>query len=136
MIKYPQKFKQATPAGFNGIFDWDFLKPVFKGTNIDLMDIDAVVEKNGRILLFETKDPDKEIPLGQQITLKTLVIIGQGKIHLMVLYGKTASNIVAVDEWYYKNGKCETKGRMDSNADHIFQRVADWFQWAKNSGPF
>ena len=50
MIVFPERFKQASPAGFDGVFDWDFLEPAFGGTKIMPMDIDAVVERKGRIL--------------------------------------------------------------------------------------
>jgi hypothetical protein len=31
MIVFPERFKQASPAGFDGVFDWDFLEPAFGG---------------------------------------------------------------------------------------------------------
>lgn len=40
MIVFPERFKQASPAGFDGVFDWDFLEPAFGGTKI--MPMDAV----------------------------------------------------------------------------------------------
>lgn len=61
-IKYPKAFDGFPPAGFDGIFDWDFLKPAFGGTKIEPMDIDAFVERHGEILMFETKTLGKEIP--------------------------------------------------------------------------
>jgi hypothetical protein len=31
MIKYPETFDSMKPAGFDGIFDWNFILPAFKG---------------------------------------------------------------------------------------------------------
>jgi len=77
-IKYPEAFKASLPAGYDGIFDWSFLLPIFKGTKITPMDIDALVERHGRILIFETKQPDKDVPSGQVGALETLLRLGQG----------------------------------------------------------
>jgi hypothetical protein len=132
LIKYPDKFRQTNPAGFDGVFDWDFLKPAFDGTKIEPMDIDAVIERKGKFLIFETKDIDKAIPQGQQITLKNLIILGEGKIHLMVIYGKSKDSIIAIEEWCYRDGKFVTYPRRACNGDYVLSRVAKWFHWANN----
>jgi len=137
MINYPDKFKQAQPAGFDGVFDWDFLLPAFKGTNIKPMDIDGTVERKGKILLYETKDPDKQIPLGQTITLNTFLEIGLGKINVFVLYGKTPSEIVGMEEWFWgKNSKgiytINHSPIVECNADYVLERTSQWFKWANS----
>ncbi len=134
-IKNDKKFGEAAPAGFDGIFDWDFLLPAFAGTKIEPMDIDAIVERHGRILIFETKTPGFTIPLGQEITLKTLLRLGKGCIHLMVLYGKTKGEIVKMEEWCYAKGQIKTK-ETDCDADHVLQRVTAWFNWANSKGDY
>lgn len=40
------------------------------------MDVDALLEKNGRFLVLEYKPPGEGLPLGQRITLKALVKTG------------------------------------------------------------
>lgn len=129
MIKYPDAFAAATPAGFDGVFDWDFLKPAFEPTEIMPMDIDGIVERRGKFLLFETKAPGKAIPQGQRITLKALIMLGQGKIHLMVLYGKTSGEIVGMEEWYYQNGNVAIT-ECDCDSAYVLQRARNWFQYA------
>ena len=133
-IKYPRRFKEATPAGFDGVFDWDFLLPAFTGTKIEPMDIDCVVERHGKFLLFETKEPGVPIPKGQQITLKTLVYLGRGAIHLIVLYGKYPSEINDIEEWYYHKGQIQIKS-LKCNAEQVLAKVNDWFQWASQFTP-
>jgi hypothetical protein len=46
------------------------------------MDFDAVIERNGHLLIFETKEHDKPIPTGQQITLQAAWRRGATIIHL------------------------------------------------------
>jgi len=133
MIKYRRRFWEARPANFDGVFDWDFLLPAFAGTKIQPTDIDGMVERYGRILLFETKNPDKDIPLGQRIAFETLLKIGEGKICLMVLYGKTSDTIVKMEEWWYRNGRIDIKP-MECNSQYVLERVKAWFQWASSLG--
>lgn len=128
MIQYPERFNQSMPAGYDGLFAWDFLKPAFAGTKIEPMDIDGIVERHGHFLLFETKSPDKEIPKGQRITLTRLIDLGRGKIHLIVVYGKTDIEISAMEEWYYSRGRCRIKAKMACDAAYVLQRVTAWFQ--------
>ena len=135
MIKDPERFRKATPANFNGIFDWDFLLPAFDGTKIEPTDIDAAVERHGQILLFETKSPNKDIPLGQEILLKTLLQIGRGRIKLLVLYGKTPERITKMEEWSYANGNINKK-LIECDHNFVLKRVAHWFQWANSLRSF
>lgn len=72
MIRNQRLFEECPPAGFDGVFLWDFLKPAWAGTKIDPMDIDAHVERYGAHLLFETKEPGCCVPEGQRIALKAL----------------------------------------------------------------
>jgi len=134
MIKYPRRFNQAQPANYDGLFDWDFLEPAFAGTLIMPMDIDAVVERRGKVLIFETKDVGVDIPLGQKITLETLLRIGRGSIYLMIIYGKTPNTIEGLDEWGcgYKGGGIVYKGYQECDADFVLKRVSAWFAWANS----
>ena len=57
-VLYPERFKEAAAAGFDGTFEWDFLIEAFKPTKIQPMDLDCLVERRRRFLAFETKDGD------------------------------------------------------------------------------
>jgi len=129
-ITYPDTFYSSLPASYDGLFDWDFILPVFNGTNIKPMDIDGIVERKGNILLFETKKLVKDIPKGQQITFEMLIQIGKGRIYLMILYGKTVDSIIGMDEWYYNNGQIMKKGIKPCNYLYVIDRVASWYKWA------
>lgn len=132
MIIHPNKFYQKLPAGFDGVFDWDFLLPAFAGTNIQPMDIDAIVERRGKFLIFESKEPDKDVPQGQIITLQQLIRLGRGKINVFILYGKTPLEIIAMDEWYWLNSNVSTNFR-ECDAQYVLERTSQWFEWANKT---
>lgn len=132
MIKHPKRFKESNPAGYDGLFDWDFLRPAFNGTKIEPMDIDAVVERHGYFLVFETKKPDKEIPQGQAITLESLVLLGRGRVLVLVLYGKNPEEIEGMEQWAYSGGKV-IKIHKPCNADDVLNKVTAWFNFANNN---
>jgi len=123
-------FKASLPAGYDGIFDWAFLLPIFEGTKIEPMDIDGLVERHGRILIFETKQPDKDIPLGQSRVLETLLRLGRGFVCIMVLYGKSATTITGLEEWHYIKGRIRKSARKTSDSQYVKERVSAWFKWA------
>ena len=90
MIRNPAKFHAWPPASFDGVFDWDFLKPAFLGTKIMPMDLDATIERGGHFLGFETKEPGTPIPQGQAITLTKMWASGWTIMHID---GKTPETI-------------------------------------------
>lgn len=85
MINNQQLFDGSKPAGFDGLFEWDWLKGAF-GPSIMPMDFDAVVERHGQFLLYETKHIGVPVPKGQLITLESLV---KNKVWtVFILHGK------------------------------------------------
>lgn len=89
-IEYFNRFWQARPAGFDGVFEWDFLKGCFP-RGIMPMDFDAVVEINGQFLVFETKAPSRTVDTGQRLTFQALLKIPNFTVFM--LYGKTVPTI-------------------------------------------
>ena len=128
-VLYPERFKQAAPAGFDGIFEWDFLLPAWAPTKIEPMDFDAVVERHGNFLVFETKEPGASIPRGQEITLKTAVRTGH--FWVVVLYAKVAEQITGWELWYLgtKSKKFRIK-KFEGNAADLTAFCRRWFLWA------
>ena len=129
MIKYQNTFKDATPANYDGLFDWDFLLPAFKKTKIQPMDIDAVIERKGHILMFETKNTGIPIPLGQKITLETFIKLGKEKITIFILYGKTPKTINSMEIWTYKQN---TVSKFKTKCDYkmVLILTTEWFKMA------
>ena len=133
MIHSPHRFAEWLPAGFDGHFDWDFLKMAFTGTKIEPMDFDAVIERNGHFLVLETKEAGKSVPLGQAITLRTAWRKGFTVIHVE---GKTApeiSGFAIYSEWDDDKG-CDFGSRplQSKNAVDLLYATRAWFCRASN----
>jgi len=134
MLHSRQRFESWLPALFDGEFHWDFLKPAFKDTKIMPMDFDAVVERRGHVLIFETKIAGKGIDIGQAITLTTAWKKGATIIQLE---GKSPEDITSyalyseIEE--NKNIKVGDKQLNPCDAFDIIYIVRRWFCWASGS---
>ena len=73
-ILYPEAFRRNEPAGFDGVFDWDCLiqweRQFNPRSKIKPTDQDAVVERKGFLLKFETKEPGVPLDWAQATALK------------------------------------------------------------------
>jgi len=127
-------FNKDKPAGFDGIFSWDFLKPAFQGTKIEPMDLDAVVERNGHVLVFETKDSGKEIPYGQKITLKTLWFLGCTIFHVSGKCPNTIDGLAIYYEGKYsKDVNIGDKKLVPCDYRYVIYRASCWFDFANKT---
>jgi hypothetical protein len=126
-----KKFASWLPALFDGQFHWDFLRPAFNGTKIMPMDFDAVVERRGKMLVFETKEPGKDIDKGQRITLTTQWKTGAT---IFVLSGKKPEEIngmaVYAGTQYEPSVEVGDKPLQPCDAFDVVYRVRCWFCWA------
>jgi|SRR5262245_19671536 len=125
MLKYEDGFHRNPPAGFDGVFDWDFLKAAWNGTKVEPMDFDAVVERGGRFLTFETKDPGVPLKDGQRFTLERVV---QRKNFTVILCNKTKADIDAngFEIWEMEEGIFR-KQRCHGTSEHLIRVCRDWF---------
>lgn len=95
-IRDEQRFRENTPAGFDGLFDWDFLNKCWP-RGIRPCDVDAQVEIGGHFLKFETKSPPSN-PLqtterGQaQTIVRSMQCSGQYLTYIL-MQGKKAEEI-------------------------------------------
>jgi hypothetical protein len=133
LIRYLDKFYKSPAAGFDGIFNWDFLKPAFSPTKIEPMDIDAIIERNCKFLIFETKDSGIPVPDGQQITLNRLASIGPFTV--ILLWAKSPETINGWDVWF-KGARGVCKKHVEGNSDDLTNFVRRWFIWASAQGHF
>ena len=128
-IKHPNTFLRSLPPGFDGAFDWAWLIECFKGTKVTPSDIDAVVERKGFFLVFETKSPGVEVPIGQMITLRRLYEIGCFSI--CIIHGKTEP--VSFEFWLCKEMGggvfSEKRGKIK---EKLYQYVKRWFEVANS----
>jgi hypothetical protein len=122
-ILYPQAFKRSLPAGFDGVFDWDFLRGCFP-RGIMPMDFDGVVEINSRWLIFETKDVGKDIPAGQLQALRRLFKFQS--FTLVFLWGKSSPEF-----WQWERPEISGIGPRPCTADLVCQFVSKW-AWVAN----
>jgi len=133
MINHQDNFNSSLPAGYDGLFDWDYLKPAFAPTKIEPMDLDAVVERHGRFLVFETKDPGTPVKKGQKITLRALHEIGC--VTIFFIEGKKKDNI---EKFYtfYPNDKdpIQVDLSYDTPCNIIIDATREWFEDACNYG--
>jgi hypothetical protein len=112
VIKFPRAFATSNPAGFDGLFDWDFLDDIWP-RNIRPCDIDASVDDRGkRILMFETKAPGAVLSDARQQHLAAYIEIGQGKIITFVLYGKNAAAICKMEIWWWSPNRQEVMKKV------------------------
>jgi len=103
-IRNPERFNEAKPAGFDGVFDWKWTQGCFGDTKISPMDLDGIVERRGYFFIFETKDVGVPLPTGQKITLNSLHKALSPKCAIMVVYGKLTFESAKMkwldSEWY------------------------------------
>lgn len=140
-IHSQQVFTQEAPAGFDGVFDWDYLIPAFQnatGRRIQPMDIDAHVEIGGHHLIIETKREGVPVPSGQRRAL--LAFWAKGFATVVFLWGKTEPMVAEV---YYPSGRRKTIGSSANLSSltkkELFDLCARWATWAndpKNKHPF
>jgi hypothetical protein len=89
------------------------------------MDLDCVLERNGRVLILEFKPEKAHLPLGQRLTLKNFVRMG--------------ADVWVV--WEHNDGDHASVGAMDRNGNVQFveenvrlrvlrQHISKWYSQA------
>lgn len=126
MIRHQAIFDRELPAGYDGVFMWDFLKGAF-GPTIEPMDIDAVVERHGRFLLFETKTPGVAVPHGQAITLERILRDARWTV---IFCAKRPEDI---REWTVVTREHRT--RIVGDATALKAWCAAWYDYASSHDP-
>lgn len=116
-INNPQKFVDT-------LWDWSMWNGCFEGTNISMSDIDGFVERNGEMLIVETKSPNANIPLGQSISYERLS--RKKNATILVLWGEP--NKPERGKLYCNKGKVINYPHLDLNKARKI--VSDWFKWA------
>ena len=123
-IIYPEQFNKSKPARYDGVFDWSWTDGCFGETKIKPMDWDGVVERYGNFIVFETKNPGIEIPMGQRITLEAAH--KTGLFTIMLIWGKSCPENFEV---WFPNGKI----RKYEGIEKARQVVMKWFEYANAS---
>ena len=126
MIRSIAVFQRDLPAGYDGLFMWDFLKGAF-GPTIMPMDFDAVVERRGSLLVFETKAPGTVIPAGQRGTLEATL---RDARWTAVLCAKRPEDIQHWDVWTRK-----ARTRHVGGADALYTWCQAWYEDKNDRDP-
>lgn len=111
-----------------GLRDYRWVSEALPGREAP-MDMDCVLEKNGQVLIQEFKPEGAPLPLGQRITLRTMVRLG--------------CDVWVV--WEGKDGKHVEVGSMDRHGDIPFvakmvraklaSKIVAWREAAVGLGP-
>ncbi len=112
-------------AYLEGVWDWGILRGCFGSTKIEPTDIDGCIERKGRKLFLETKQPGKDIPFGQKMLLDSLVSDGHT---VLVIWGErdTPCKIQMMTPY-------ETIDYESANIETLRRLVAQWFDWANGN---
>ena len=128
MIRHLALFEAGLPAGFDGVFMWDFLKGAF-GPVIEPMDFDAVIERNGRFLVFETKYPGVNLPEGQRRALTALV--RDERFTVIVVKAKIPDDITHWWVWTHRSAD-----RVEGNSEALRDWCAQWYHRVNHTDSF
>lgn len=130
-------FDEAPAAGFDGVFDWDFLDVAWyqegkpEGKQIKPMDWDAVVERRGKFLVFETKDGEVPIKLGQKITLENAIMTAPPFQYQVVILRAKSKDLIKGWDWWLKNKQGNLKQiHKEGGGDDLIKYCRRWFVWA------
>jgi hypothetical protein len=115
---------RSRTAEENAHWDWSWLNGSFGHTKISPSDIDALVERQGRFLIFETKSLGDNPSEGQWILLKTLARLPDFTVY--VLWGKRSWPERMQRIYGTRLGPVESASR-----EKVQEEVARWFEWAE-----
>lgn len=93
------------------------------------MDFDGVVERYGHYIVFETKEPNKEIPKGQLITLEGLRT--PKSFCVMKIWGKDKPEYFEASYGWINKKVFEKSGKGVEEARDFVKR---WYEWANQNG--
>lgn len=123
MLYNEKAFYESLPNGFDGKFEWDWMRGCFPRPKIMPADLDAIVEIRGKFLVFETKkNKDVKIPPGQRFTLRALY--DTGLFTIVIMYGKSE---VKDFTFYYPEGR-QVKGY---GVEEAREAVKEWSHYAE-----
>jgi len=129
-IIYPEAFKRGPSAGFDGPLTWDHWIPAINGQleygprGISPMDVDAAVEIKNFFLISESKDPGKEIPVGQERTLRALM--NTGLFSVIRQWGKDIPQAWSLERW--DKGRSQLFGPVAGKTvqAQIYEYIEHW----------
>lgn len=115
-----------------GVWNWDFISDVLP-SKVKVSDIDGVLEKNGWLLVLETKGEEVEkIPLGQYILYQNMV--KSGTTTVLFLFGEKDKpkyyQLMCSNTWGKPSSSVMFTNKIECNQEVIKQWVKKWFNKA------
>ena len=131
-IYNPNAFDSSPAAGFDGAFFWEWTEGCFGTGSIAPMDFDAVVERNGNFIVFETKKRGVVVPQGQLITLDTAYSLNCFTI--VFIHGKEKPESMCV--WHapdFRTGQ-KMQEEVPVTVTQARKFVSEWYEYANKNG--
>jgi hypothetical protein len=102
---------------------FDYLKGCFGNTRISPTDMDCVIERRGKFLFIEEKNPEEDITVGQRILLEQLA--KKPGITCVVMWGKSKENHV---EAYQVHDGMRWGKKIPCTTEEFRDFVSNWFK--------
>lgn len=106
----------------DGLWDWSILKGCFGGTRIAPTDIDGAIERNGRVLLIETKQPGVPIPDGQRWFFDAFIAAGFSVLYVWGKKGQPERLKIVTPKGF--------REYEEADLNKLREVVSEWFEWA------
>lgn len=121
-IRHKDAFMRNLPPSFDGVAHFDWMQACWDNPRDKPMDYDMVKERNGQFLLIETKEPGRNVPLGQVIAFERAHALGNTAI--MFAWGKRAPEY---GTFWFPNTTAAVHFQGVQQAQDLVRR---WFRWA------
>lgn len=112
----------------DNIWDWAILNGCFGKTKISMSDLDGAAERNGELLIVETKLPGIDVPFGQHLMFTNLCT--KNKATVFVVWGKR--NEPEKIRVYHEG---EVHPDKECTLETLRRYVSRWFEWAERQPP-
>ncbi len=114
-----------------GRLRFDFLGNLLPG-DCAPTDIDNLIERNGKFLVFEYKQPGEEMPRGQEIALQKFLSLNPAKVSILEVEGIPPIEIHRY-RWLAAN-RIWNPGEWIVADVHTVRDIArDWWDWANGN---
>ena len=154
MLPISNRNLRSVASYLRSMWDWTDFNTCFTGTKIRISDIDGMVERKGRFLVIEAKNPSEEEALasgrnrGQLLLFQNLQKKG---FTVIVAFGRTTNDVpterlrssaeamivdlgapVVERLWLYRPYQATHQVIPEATNETLWNLIAAWFQAANN----
>lgn len=109
------------------VWDWSLFDGCFDNPKVSVGDLDGTLERNGYLLILETKAPNVDLPTGQRIAFTNLC---RTSTTVFVIWGRPGKPEAC--QIYHRN---QVHDRQPCNRETIRRMVGNWYRWASRQPP-